>query len=112
MLTLRKQGIDETIVRRIQDMIRATRHSIAPRTADEALLLDIDLAILGSDPARFRRYDEGIRNEYSWVPESHYRAARARVLEGFLERNSIYQTDVMRARYEKSARRNLAAALA
>jgi predicted metal-dependent HD superfamily phosphohydrolase len=109
--TLGEQGVDETIATRIRDMIRATRHSISPRTADEELLLDIDLAILGSDEVRFRRYDQGIREEYSWVPEQQYRAARDRVLRGFLSRQPIYRTDVMRARYEASARRNLAAAL-
>lgn len=110
--TLRERDIDEAIIGRIRDMIRATRHHASPRTPDEALMLDIDLAILGSDAARFCRYDEDIRKEYSWVPEKDYRAARARVLQGFLERDSIYRTDGMRERYEESARRNLARALA
>jgi predicted metal-dependent HD superfamily phosphohydrolase len=110
---LRQQGVDESVAARVRDMIRATRHTSAPpRTSDEALLLDIDLAILGSSEERFRRYDEDIRSEYAWVPEKDYRAARARVLEGFLERDLIYRTDEMRERYEESARRNLARALA
>jgi predicted metal-dependent HD superfamily phosphohydrolase len=108
---LREQEVDEAIVRRVCAMIRATRDHASSRTSDEALLLDIDLAILGSDEARFRRYDEDIRKEYSWVPERDYRAARARVLRGFLGRRPIYQTDAMRARYEASARANLTDAL-
>jgi predicted metal-dependent HD superfamily phosphohydrolase len=112
MRTLREQDIEEATVRRVGDMIRATRHHSSPRTADEALLLDIDLAILGSNPAAFRRYDEGIRSEYSWVPEEPYRTARTRVLAAFLERDPIYQTAAMRERFETSARRNLTAALA
>ena len=109
--TLREQEIEATIIRRVGEMVRATRHHSSPQTADEALLLDIDLAILGADAARFRSYDAGIRQEYAWVPERDYRAARHRVLRGFLARSPIYQTEVMRARYEASARRNLAAAV-
>ncbi len=110
-LILRREGIDELAVLRVQDLILATRHRTPPRTADEELLLDVDLAILGSDAARFARYDEGIRKEYSWVPENDYHAARSQVLQGFLERDPIYRTDAMRERYEKSARWNLAKAL-
>ena len=108
---LRECGVGEAVVARIGSMIRATRHHASARTADEALLLDIDLAILGGDEARFRRYDADIRKEYAWVPERDYRAARERVLRGFLERDPIYRTDVMRTRYEANARRNIAAAL-
>jgi predicted metal-dependent HD superfamily phosphohydrolase len=109
--TLREGGVDEAIARRVGALIRATRHRAPPQTSDEALLLDIDLAILGSDAARFRRYDRGIRAEYAFVPEPDYRAARARILQGFLERTPIYRTEALRDRYEERARRNLARAL-
>ena len=36
--------------------------------ADEQLLVDIDLAILGADTARFAEYQTQIRREYAHVP--------------------------------------------
>jgi predicted metal-dependent HD superfamily phosphohydrolase len=93
-------------------MILATAHSAEPDSADEALLLDIDLSVLGADPDVFDAYDSAIRKEYEWVPEPDYRKARARVLESFLQRERIYRTWPYRERYESAARKNLSRALA
>lgn len=92
-------------------MILATKaHGHA---ADEATrrLLDIDLSVLGADPARFAAYDAGIRQEYRHVPDEAYRQGRARVLQSFLDREPIYLTASFRERYEAVARRNLAQAI-
>jgi predicted metal-dependent HD superfamily phosphohydrolase len=82
----------------------ATRHDAPVHDEDAALLVDIDLAILGSPLQRFERYDEDIRKEYRWVPGFVYRRKRAEVLRQFLARQSLYHT--------APARVNLAAALA
>jgi predicted metal-dependent HD superfamily phosphohydrolase len=91
---------------RVRSLILATRHAGEPQTPDEALLVDIDLAILGADEAAFDAYDRGIRAEYDWVPEPEYRQARARRLEGFLRRERLYHTAPFR-RLEVAARGNL-----
>jgi predicted metal-dependent HD superfamily phosphohydrolase len=57
-----------------------------------ALFLDTDLSILGSEEKTYDKYARAIRQEYIWIPEELYRAARAKVLEGFLRRERIYQT--------------------
>lgn len=103
-------AIDPAEARRL---ILATRHSgAAPdATADEALLLDIDLAILGADPERFAAYDAAIRREYDWVPEPLYRAKRAQILRSFLQREAIYATPAISAERESRARRNLSDAI-
>jgi len=93
-------------IERIATMIRATASHIAD-DGDAALLLDIDLAILGASPRVFAGYDRGIRAEYAWVPELEYQHARRRVLSSFLERATIYQTAPLRERYETRARANL-----
>jgi predicted metal-dependent HD superfamily phosphohydrolase len=49
---------------RVRGLILATAHTSEPRTADEALLLDIDLSILGADEATFDDYCRLIRSEY------------------------------------------------
>ena len=100
------QEADSEVVKRIEAMILATKlHGAA--TDDEKLLIDIDLAILGSEAETFEEYDQAIRFEYSWVPEEQYRAGRASVLRSFLEREVIYQTNEFRGLYEGLARENL-----
>jgi predicted metal-dependent HD superfamily phosphohydrolase len=99
-------------IARVRALILATAHSSTSQTPDEALLLDIDLAILGADAATFDDYDRAIRSEYEWVPEDAYRAARSKVLQGFLARERIFQTAAYRKSHEAQARQNLERALA
>ncbi|MGH8188469.1 MAG: HD domain-containing protein, partial [Steroidobacteraceae bacterium] len=98
-------------IARVRAMILATAHSVTAQTPDEALMLDIDLAILGADAATFDEYDDAIRVEYAWVPEDAYRAARAQVLQGFLARNRIFETAAYHKSHEAQARQNSARAL-
>ena len=78
---------------------------------DTRLLLDVDLAILGAAPARFAESSRQVRAEYAHVPDATFRAGRARVLAGFLQRPRIYVTDVFRDALEERARANLQQAL-
>jgi predicted metal-dependent HD superfamily phosphohydrolase len=96
---------------RVRALIMATAHSVEPSTPDEALLLDIDLSILGAEDTVFDQYDQAILQEYEWVPMDRYREARARVLEAFVKRDTLYQTAHYRQRLEASARQNLQRAL-
>ena len=96
----------EEEIARVRKLIMATVHAAQAETQDEALLLDIDLSILGADAAAFDDYDRTIRVEYEWVPEQAYRFARAAVLQGFLKRDRIFQTAVYEER-EAIARSNI-----
>jgi predicted metal-dependent HD superfamily phosphohydrolase len=91
---------------RAAELVLVTKHHRAS-TPDEALLVDIDLAILGQPEERFDRYERQIREEYAWVPEPIFRQKRGEILEGFLARPFIYQTEPFRAKYEAAARANL-----
>lgn len=105
-------GVAGSLVQRVSALVLLTRH-LGPATDSAGrLLCDVDLSILGREPADFERFERAIRAEYSWVPEPEYRARRGRVLRGFLERQPLYQTVPFRIRYEEAARRNLARALA
>ena len=95
----------------VADLVLATKTHKAEPGSDAAVLIDIDLAILGRDAVRFRRYDRQIRAEYAWVPEDVYRSKRAEVLGGFLARDRIYATAQFHAAYEQQARANLAIAI-
>ncbi len=99
-------------VRRIEALVMATQTHVCgegSEAADTARLLDIDLAILGSSPARFAEYERQIRREYAFVPEPAYSAARLEVMRGFALREPLYLTAYFRERLQAQARRNLAA---
>lgn len=78
-----------------------------PRTGnpDEALMVDIDLAIFSSDPADYDAYRRAVRREYAHVPDDAFRAGRAKVMAAFLK-NPIYQTARFAPR-EAKARENI-----
>ena len=105
-------GWDADAVERVVSMIEATEHGVTDAEGDTAVLLDADLAILGADPAGYSTYVTGGRAEYRHVADDEWRSGRAAVLEGFLDRPTIYSTPTARDRWETRARANLAAELA
>lgn len=70
-------------------------------------LLDIDLAILGSDFDRFDEYNHQIRQEYAWVNRFIYHVKRKSVLKGFYNKERIYLTNYFYQALENKARDNL-----
>jgi predicted metal-dependent HD superfamily phosphohydrolase len=104
--------VSSEAAQRVYDLVMATRHdAVVARGIDAHLLVDIDLAILGSPPARFAAYDQDIRKEYAAVPQAVYRSARRIVLQGFIEREHLYHTIKARELLEAQARLNLQGAL-
>ena len=99
-------------------MIEATAaHGLADNLdendrSDMAEFLDMDLSILGVAPAVFDGYERAIRDEYAFVPEALFRAARRGILERFLERPTLYFSDWGHERFEARARSNIAASIA
>ena len=110
---VRAAGCDPELAERVAALVLSTRHDAAPVTdgPDVELLLDVDLAILGSAPGRFEESSRQIRVEYAHVPEAEYRTGRSRILRGFLARERIYRTDVFHDSLEAKARANLEGAL-
>ena len=104
---LAQAGASGEVQQRVRALIMATCHDAEPEGDDARLLVDIDLAILGADPARFAEYDAQVRAEYRWVPSWLYRRKRKEVLAGFLKRPAIYGTERFRDRFEGRARENL-----
>ncbi len=105
-------GLTDDQATRIYKLVMATLHDAVPLGRDAEVLVDIDLAILGSHITRFDEYEVQVRQEYSWVPEPLYRAARRKVLQGFTNRRSIYSTEYFLTEYEARARDNIARSLA
>jgi predicted metal-dependent HD superfamily phosphohydrolase len=104
---LAESGVPPEAAERVAGLVLVTRHLTAPSEPDAALICDIDLSIFGRSPDVFDEFERRIRREYAWVPEPVYRSARTEILEGFLQRRFIYQTNYFRQRYEVQARQNL-----
>ena len=109
---------DDAVLGRAERMVLATaRHLIpeglpADETADMALFLDMDLAILGAGAGQFDQYEAGVRREYAHVSDSAFAVGRAAVLERFIARDALYFSAWGKARFEAAARTNIATSLA
>jgi predicted metal-dependent HD superfamily phosphohydrolase len=102
--------IDSATGSRVAELVLATKQHRASDD-DMALLLDIDLSILGTDEPTFAQFERDIRAEYSFVDDAFYRSGRAQVLSGFLNRSQIFLTASLRMRFEDRARENISRAL-
>ena len=100
-------GVASEVCSRVAKLVMATRHEALPATGDEALLVDIDLAILGAGEERFDEYETEVREEYAWVPGAIFRHKRREILAQFMARPAIYSTPPLRERLEGRARENL-----
>lgn len=72
-----------------------------------ALLVSIDLSILGSEPERYAAFVAEVRREYERLPDELWRAGRAAVLKWQLAADPLYPDPDFRARLETQARRNI-----
>ena len=111
--SVRAAGCDAQVADRVHALVMATRSHDAPQDDPDArLLVDIDLANLGSAPARFDEYEQQVRREYAHVCDDEWRVGRLKVLQSFLARPRIYATDAYRDALEARARENLGRSIA
>lgn len=92
---------------RVVELIMATLHTAQPDSKDKALLVDIDLSILGAKEPVYRQFSRDIRFEYKRVPYFLYKKKRKEVLRNFLNRETVYQTSYFRKKLESQARVNM-----
>jgi predicted metal-dependent HD superfamily phosphohydrolase len=105
-------GWDATRCRVVGDLVRATERHEPDGDPDRSVLIDADLAVLGSEPAAYQAYVTGVRAEHAAVDEDAWRRGRAAVLRRLLDRDPLYATVPGGRRWESRARANLAAELA
>ena len=74
---------------------------------ENRLFLDADLAILGSNEKSYNKYIQNVRKEYDIYDDVTYFTGRRNVLELFLEKERIYESEHFYELYEKQARKNL-----
>jgi predicted metal-dependent HD superfamily phosphohydrolase len=106
-------GLSPAEVEEVARLILLTKgHQVPSGDRRGALLVSIDLSILGAAPERYAGYAAAIREEYGHVPEAAYRAGRAAVLQALLAADPLYPDPGYRDRLELKARRNIAGELA
>jgi predicted metal-dependent HD superfamily phosphohydrolase len=93
-------------------LVLATKTHVPSTHPDAALMIDVDLSILGQGKERFQDYEAQIRQEYDWVPESTFACKRVEILERFLARERIFTTEPFIAKFENRARENLTRSIA
>jgi predicted metal-dependent HD superfamily phosphohydrolase len=105
--------------RAVAELIRATAGHLFDPPGDAAgspwelpILLDADLAVLGSEPAAYAAYVNGVRSEYAHLSASEWIEGRSMVVGRLLARSSLYATEPAATWWEERARANLAAELA
>jgi predicted metal-dependent HD superfamily phosphohydrolase len=105
--TILEAGVPAPAGDRVYELVMTTRHNAVPAGIDAQILVDVDLSILGASPDRFDEYERQVREEYSWVPGPLFRRERRKVLEDFLKRQTVFQTEQFIQAYEAQARVNL-----
>lgn len=108
---LSEAGAGENRILRVRELILATRHEAIAIDRDTAILIDVDLSILGADSERYDEFEKDIRKEYRWVPRVLYRRERRKILESLLMRERIFVTNDFFERCEAQARCNLERAI-
>jgi len=104
---LTELGVPAVAVARTARLVDSIdRHKPLPDDVDSAVLNDADLAMLASEPQRYREYMANVRAEYAHIPLTDYLDARIRVLQKLLQRSSLYRSP-MGAAWEEPARQNL-----
>jgi predicted metal-dependent HD superfamily phosphohydrolase len=101
-------GVDEQVAAEVARLIRLTeKHRAEPDDRLGALMISIDLAVLGADQDRYREYAQSVREEYAHVPDPMWRTGRAEVLKRMMERNPLYPHAHFQTTLEAQARRNM-----
>ena len=110
---LAAEGGSEADIAEVSRLIRLTKgHEVQAGDRLGALMVSIDLSILGAKPEAYAAYASAIREEYAHVPKDVYRFGRAKVLRTFLEAAVLFPDPAFAAALDAAARRNLAAEIA
>lgn len=109
----RRLGLSRETAEEVAAMVRATALGAGAKAPDPetALVLDVDLSILGADPVRFMDFEYSVEEEFAKVPRLRFRVGRGRFLAGLLARETIFHTPFFRQRDEATARANVSALL-
>lgn len=102
---LSEAGLDKVIIERAEKLILWTQKHDAPSDDEEAkLFMDIDMAIVGSPPARYQEYCVATAKEFLTVftPEQ-YLAGRSAFLTATKDKKPVFKTAHFADREDQAA---------
>ena len=108
---LAEMGADPQLIARVADLINMTKvHKADAKDGDAALMMDIDMAILGASPARYKEYAAAIEAEYTshYAPQDYRKRRLQQFLEPCQKNTRLFITDAFERKYGAQSRRNLA----
>ena len=94
---------------RVAELILYTKsHDCPPGDNDAALFLDMDMAILGANPARYAQYIKGVRQEYAIYDDKAFYAGRLNLfLLPTAQKPRLFHTPLFEKRFGAKARTNM-----
>lgn len=104
---LKQIGAQAGFIKKISRQIMATRFHDKSGDNDTDYLVDADLSVLGQEPEKYKEYTQKVRKEYCIYPDFLYNPGRKKVLQHFLESESIFKTEYFREKYEQQAIKNI-----
>lgn len=111
--SLRAAGVAEDEAAEVARLILLTKgHRVEGGDRLGALMVSIDLAVLGAEEEAYDAYAADIRREYAHVPEEAWRKGRGAVLASLLAADPLYPEPGARAALEAQARANISRELA
>jgi len=106
---LLRHGMEAERAEAIARLVHKTAsHHAGEARPDEALFLDMDFSILGSDRQIYAIYADAIRAEYAAVPDDAFRAGRVAFLKNVLTQPRMFRTEVYEREMADAARANIA----
>jgi predicted metal-dependent HD superfamily phosphohydrolase len=109
---LPEAGVPDAVTAEVARLVRLTlTHDPAPGDTNGEVLCDADLAVLAGSPEEYAAYAAAVREEYAFVPDPVFQAARSAVLMDLRDLPALFRTPLGRERWEADARRNLATEL-
>ncbi|MGD8451341.1 MAG: metal-dependent phosphohydrolase [Phycisphaerae bacterium] len=99
-------GAAPEFVTGVVHLILATDHRRPLHDDRERIICDIDLSILGREPAVYDRYADAIRREVG-LPDQELGPHRQAFLRSMLAKDHIFHTARFREKYEAAARTNM-----
>jgi predicted metal-dependent HD superfamily phosphohydrolase len=96
------------LARSVSALVLKTKdHARGDASPDEAMFLDMDIAILGAPRAAYAAYAKDIRAEYAAAPDEAFAAGRGAFLRSWLARERLFRTDAYHAELDAAARANM-----
>ena len=104
---MRQLAISDEMIALCKAQIIATKSHIISPDPDTNYFTDADLSVLGQDWESYSAYYKNVRKEYAIYPDLLYNPGRKKVLNHFLEMESIFKTEYFHNKFEEQAKQNI-----